>query len=417
MTRLWLWLALASCTPAIAVRSGAGTPSPIAARWSVTRPVLAAAGVAVAARGGAIYAMDCGQAAHLVSLAGGRAAWTRELPGTCPQGARRWLGALAAGPVVALAEPDGLHVAAFDRAGRPRWDRVVRGRPGDVELAAARDRVALCIHDAGSDTAVELDPAGAAVASHALGAGSLRACGYDAAGALWAIVEPGARPVQVDAVSRPSGDGTWAVRLSGAPRFVALGRVARARLTSTGILVEDARRLAFVAPTGQRVWSLPVPRGGGCDVFPTVIDASPDRLLAHVSVLCDVAHGTARFGDVALEDTHEPADHPVDERALLVELAMPSAHALAVRAVDGGRGAAYLADGDRLLAYGAFTHRLGLGTNLASRVGMYTCEQPPPAPDAAGGDAYPTTVPHCPAGYELVPYYPAWPFVAELPRP
>lgn len=418
MTRSWLLLglALASCTPAIAVRSGAGTPSPIAARWAVTRPVLGAAGVAVAARGGAIYAMDCGEAAHLVSLARGRAAWTRELPGACPQGAGRWLAALDAGPVAAIAEPDGLHVAAFDRAGRPRWERVLRGQPRMVELVAARDRVALC----GPDATVELDAAGAPVASHALGDGSLRACGYDAAGALWAILEPGAHPVQVDAISRPSGDGTWAVRLSGAPRFLALGRVARARLMATGVLVEDGgarHRLAFVAPTGQRVWELPVARGGGCDLFPTVIDASPDRLLAHVSILCDVAHGVARFGDVAIEDTHEPADHPVDERALLVELAMPSGRALAVRPIAGGRGAAYLADGARLLAFGAFTHRLGLGTRLASRVGMYTCEQPPPAGDAPGGDAYPTQVPHCPPGYELVPYYPAWPFVAELPRP
>ena len=415
MVRVALCVLVAGCAPAIAVRAGSGAVFPVAARWVVTRPVLADAEVAVVARGGAIYAMDCGMAAHLVSLADGRAAWTRELPGTCPDGAHRWLGALDAGPVAAIAATDGLHVAAYDRAGRPRWDHLVRGLPRVVELAASADRVALCLRGAGGpDAAIELDAAGAQVGHHALGEGSLRACGYDAAGALWAIVDPGALPLHVDAIARPSGDGTWAVRLSGAPRFVALGRVARARVTATGFLVGGRDALAFVTPTGQRAWRLPVPGGGGCDLFPAVIAASPDRLLAHVAILCDVAHGTGRFGDVAIEDTHEPEDHPVDARALLVELAMPSGRALAVREVTGGRGAAYLADGDRLLAYGAFTRRLGLGTLLAARVEWYTCERLPPAADAAGGDAYPSRVPRCRTGYEVVPVDTPWPFVAEL---
>jgi hypothetical protein len=242
-------------------------------------------------------------------------------------------------------------------------------------------------------------------------------CSFDRDGALWAVTTLG-NGVHVDGKPRDFAGATWAIRLTGAQRFVELFRGASTWPTAMPdgfAVVRYHESVMFVGRDGGRRWRLPVV-DRGCSVSVDPITAAPDRLLAALHVLCEQRHGTAQLGDLTLEDRSEP-DAELAERTVIAELDPVTGRTLGAFGLDhGALGMHYVAAAQGFVMYGSFEGDLGLGTRLRSGPDAYSCLSTLPT-DARTWSAYETATPTCRDGFYLSTRQPSWPFVARFVLP
>ena len=433
----------ATHTSSIAVRglvTLSASPSPLSACWVVTQPTLTGRG-AIAAANGELYVLDCGAGLTVLKLEpSGQVAWRRRLGDGCSgfdRGAP--IAADERGVVVAVpSRGDGrglTQLVALDRAGVTRWERHLRGALGELDLAASGDRVALMVSPrapldfegralelpgSGSGyVVVELDGAGARTTTHALTQLDRARLSYDAAHHLWVNALFAEQVLAIDGVTQPITDGGWAVRLTGGPIIFPLfhddhGEYTFVTAWPTGFATARYQgELAFVDHTGERRWQIELTPDAGCSLNPTVLDASPTRVLVVLGVFCGMRGGTARFGDVVVADRSTNIEE-LASGALVIELDPIAMHARSVRDLFGAGQLTEVGGAFGLVAHGEFQGELGLATAIHTVPASYSCVQPVPSDSPVGGTMYFSRVPLCDDGYQLHTEYPAWQFVATL---
>src|SRR5262249_4098235 len=120
----------------------------------------------------------------------------------------------------------GLHVTSLDAAGGVRWAHALGGFDHVIGFGAAADRVAICTEMGTAESHVlEFDRDGDPTSrDFAFRWRAGHGCAYDEQGALWSVVDwPAGRAIRLGDHERTlMAGGAWAVRLTGAPRFVSL---------------------------------------------------------------------------------------------------------------------------------------------------------------------------------------------------
>ncbi len=370
--------------------------------WVVTEPTLhGSIHVAAPLVGDASYVLECGIGLNLVKLIEGRVAWAKRVLPTCYSHGEKAVPIAVLGDRVVIAAVDeiapwvgGVRIIAVDAEGRAKWTRVLQGQARGLGLADGPERIAVwfqahgnvtldggVVGAPGSAIAIELDHAGNLRATHEIanGWGVNGSFSYDDTGALWAIVAAGdRRPLRVDGRDRPLAHGTYALRLDTlrAVPLATRGEII-VKPQRAGFVVEHWRdhALEFYDLDGKQRWRIAADERG-CAIHPSAIAATPTRLVASVPVRCDQVSGAAGFGDVAITADAD-RDEKIASHAVIVDLAMPAAHArhvIELAHVDADTDIHFTRNDEWVIAYGAFAGRLGLGTDIHSGPPSYECD-------------------------------------------
>ena len=430
-------LLLTGCTArsTVVVHSTQGqVPSFVDAAWSLTRPQLLG-GLRMAASAGHVYLLECTHSrARLSKLAeDGEFEWTREIAPRCSIGEHDVaMAASEEGVFVAIHAGKGRMVFHHGADGTLRWKKQVVGSVPTIGVTASTGRSAVWFKTSSSGLTFDgvpleisktyvfgYDGQGSLVERHQLSKifDSDAQCSFDDTGGLWftARFEFPKKAVQVDATTHDLAPGIWAVRLMTKPRLLPLSsskHFKKVTAVPSGFVVNQYKgALELFDYSGSSVWRIDLPTTG-CTTSPTVISASPSRLLASVNVFCATRNEAVRFADLTIEDQGARGDS-LGSTTLLVELDTTSMKTLRVFELSPPRSTRYVVGPQEVISYGAFTELLVLdGTR--SGPATYHCESTLPS-HAETWDSYPSEQPSCRAGYALETNYPSWPFVAGLP--
>ncbi len=387
---------LAGCGSSLALHPPDGVRvTPLHAAWVVTDPELTGA-FHLASYRDDVYVVACSGHARVARIAHGEVVWARELAGDClGAGHGKPVAASEAGVIVAIADGRRLDVVALARDGAPRWTHDDAMPVREASVAAAGKRAALCIErEDHALVAIELTGGGRASATRGLASVHGAACSFDERGELWVT-------------GAVDGEGTQAIAVASGRRLVLSRRTVRVFAAASGFVVgePDSRHLEYVDLEGMPRWFLNLDTNE-CELYPEVIAASPTRLVASVPIACG-ARGENRIGDLAIENEQTERAAPFAKRTLVVQLAMPAGHAIAVDDLGEGADAYRYALLDHgVLAFGRFEHELELGTTLRAPEHRIDCNKPHDEDDPHAQN--------CKEGYQVVRWTVARPFVAVL---